>query len=242
MLMETKVAKERRMDLFDLGCYFGYSVPVQARSHPLLKHAACAYAAKQLGRVNGAKAVVGGTASSQAHMETYNDQSVDWEWEGAAHYDSSILLLMEALTQDGNKIPAENGTASDPWGRPGSSGNNEQDPFNKRSPHRRTLMRLRSDEVVAATAILCVYEFLSATGAAWSRHLNGTKSLLDIAEGSMMPLEMPMPNISFPSRNRQPSKARRATFWNFARQDYLAACEMLCPNEPSRKLMNFSHK
>ncbi|KAL9132153.1 MAG: hypothetical protein Q9217_000087 [Psora testacea] len=29
----------------------------------------------------------------------------------------------------------------------------------------------RSDEVVAATAILSVYEFISATGAAWTRHL-----------------------------------------------------------------------
>lgn len=54
------------------------------------------------------------------------------------------------------------------------------------------------------------------TGVAWSRYVNGTKSLLDIAEGGMIPLgELPVALF----------KARRATFWNFDRQDYLAACE-----------------
>ena len=38
------------------------------------------------------------------------------------------------------------------------------------------------------TAILCVYEFLSATGAAWSRHLSGATSLLYIAKVGMMAL------------------------------------------------------
>ena len=48
-------AKRRRMDLFDLNTYFESYVPVQARSHLLLKHAACAYAAKQLGRAKRKK-------------------------------------------------------------------------------------------------------------------------------------------------------------------------------------------
>ena len=174
------------MDLFDLGCYFSHHVPVQALSHPLLKHAACAYAAKQLGRAKGKKAVYGGVTGLQANMEMYEDLFVDWEWEGAVHYDKSINLLKEVI-QD------EHAT--------------------------------RSDEVVAATAILSVYEFISATGAAWSRHLNGTKSLLDIVEDSMMPVELPGFNFTMFSPRRQPSTARRATFWNFARQDYIAACE-----------------
>ena len=175
------------MDLFDLGCYFSHHVPVQALSHPLLKHAACAYAAKQLGRAKGKKAVFGGIAMTQASMELYEGPNVDWELEGAAHYDRSIILLMEVIH--------ENEYAT------------------------------RSDQVVAATAILSVYEFISATGAAWSRHLNGTKSLLDIVETSMMPVELPGFAFTMYSPRRQPSTARRATFWNFARQDYLAACE-----------------
>lgn len=57
------------MDLFDLGCYFGHLVPVQALLNPLLKYSACAYAAKQLGRVQGRKAVIGGIVCRQAEME-----------------------------------------------------------------------------------------------------------------------------------------------------------------------------
>ena len=87
----------------------------------------------------------------------------------------------------------------------------------------RAIVLLKSDEVIAATAILCGYEFMSATGAAWSGHLNGFKSLLEIAEGSMVPLEMPVLDSVF-SQYQNPCKARKATFWNFARQDYLAAC------------------
>jgi hypothetical protein len=87
---------------------------------------------------------------------------------------------------------------------------------------------VHSDEVLAATAILSVYEFLDATGPAWNRHLSGVKSLLDIAEVGMVPLEQqaspggtPFP----PPKKTGLSKARKATFWNFARQDYLAACK-----------------
>ena len=76
-------------------------------------------------------------------------------------------------------------------------------------------------------AILCVYEFLSATGAGRSRHLNGTRSLLDVTEGGMIPLGV-LPVLPF--------KARRATFWNFARQDYLAACKCAALTSVLRKV------
>ena len=211
------------MDLFDLNTYFASYVPVQARSHPLLKHAACAYAAKQLGRAKRKKAIHGGICSHQASMEIYDDQSIDWEWEGASHYDKSITLLMETMQEDPNEpSPGSNDVTAQEWEAPRSSQDNNVGSSSRFSNGAKT--RLGCDEVVAATAILCVYEFVSATGAAWSRHLNGTKSLLDIAEGSMMPLDMPAFD-SFPSQRRTPSKARRATFWNFARQDYVAACE-----------------
>ena len=90
------------------------------------------------------------------------------------------------------------------------------------------LSSAHSDEVLAATAILSVYEFLDATDPAWNRHLSGVKSLLDIAEVGMLPLEQQSSpgGTTFP-RPKRPglSKTRKATFWNFARQDYLASCE-----------------
>ena len=80
------------MDLFDFGMYFGSYVPVRALSNPLLKYAACAFAAKQLGRVRGAKASVGGLCSTQANMEVwpYADKT-DWEWYGAKYYVSAPI-------------------------------------------------------------------------------------------------------------------------------------------------------
>ena len=85
-----------------------------------------------------------------------------------------------------------------------------------------------SDEVLAATAILSVYEFLDATGLAWNRHLSGVKSLLDIAEVGIMPLEPETsPGGSTLPRKGPERSLRTATFWNFARQDYLSACEYM---------------
>lgn len=188
------------MDLFDLGSYFGYHVPVHTSSHSLLRHASCAYAANQLGRAKGAKAPVGRKFFRQASIEVNEDVSVDWEWVGAYHYDQSIALLRDTMQQDQHE---------------------------SRSVHRhQAKVLLRSDEVIAATAILCGYESMSATGAAWSRNLNGIKSFLKIAEESMMPLEMPVVDSIFSSQRQNPSKAWKANFWNFARQDYIAACKL----------------
>jgi hypothetical protein len=72
---------------------------------------------------------------------------------------------------------------------------------------------------------LCVYEFLDNANSAWARHLSGTKSLFDLAEKEgMMPVQSPTSPGAM-SQRIKPSRARRATFWNFARQDFLAACE-----------------
>ncbi|KAA8568285.1 hypothetical protein EYC84_007321 [Monilinia fructicola] len=84
--------------------------------------------------------------------------------------------------------------------------------------------RIKPFAQIFTAAILCVYEFLDNNAtAAWSRHLSGTKSLFDLAEREgMMPLHSPSPStpgsLSFRTK---PSIARRATFWNFARQDFL---------------------
>ena len=82
-----------------------------------------------------------------------------------------------------------------------------------------------ADETIAAGAILCVYEFLDIPNTAWDRHLSGTKSLFDLADNEgMMPHQSPTsPGCS--SQRLKPSRSRRAAFWNFARQDFLAACE-----------------
>ncbi|KAK2800450.1 hypothetical protein FQN50_008124 [Emmonsiellopsis sp. PD_5] len=215
------------MDLFDLGTYFASYVPVKAITNPLLKYAACAYAAKQLGRVKGAKAVMGGVCSRQAKMEVWPDaEKVDWYYYGAKYYEKAIQLLMEALQHDGKGPPLSTLEAFGQWQAAELCDDSETSHKRRRRYSNSRLSSAHSDEVLAATAILSVYEFLDATGPAWNRHLSGVKSLLDIAEVGMMPVEQrvspggtPFP----PPKKPGLSKARKATFWNFARQDYLAA-------------------
>jgi hypothetical protein len=217
------------MDLFDLGCYFAHQVPVQALTNPLLKFSACAYAAKQLGRVRGKKAIIGGIVSQQAAMELHpHPEIVDWAYVGAKYYDKAIQLLMEALSNSGNsETPVTPATAVDEAFTPtinNTPQSGRQTPGNKR----RRLSRQAScnaDETLAAAAILCVYEFLDNANSAWARHLSGTKSLFDLAEKEgMMPVQSPTSPGAM-SQRITPSRARKATFWNFARQDFLAACK-----------------
>ena len=214
------------MDLFDLQTYFASYVPVKALTNPLLKHAACAYAAKQLGQVKGKKAIVGGACSRQANMELWPDaEMVDWFWIGAKHYDKAISLLMDVLQQDRGGTPLKSPTT---YSQTQAAEIDRENGYERVKRRRLSGGNSSSDELLAATAILCVYEFLDASGAAWSRHLSGTKSLLDIAEVGMIPLQVPLNGTSLPSPPRaKPSKSRKAIFWNFARQDFLAACKLI---------------
>jgi hypothetical protein len=229
-IRERPVTNCDRMDLFDLGCYFAHHVPVQALSNPLLRYSACAYAAKQLGRVRGRKTVVGGIVSRPADMELYpRPESVDWEWIGAKYYDKAISLLMDELSNSGADDPMTPLTSLEETISPQSNllspGSDARNRGNKRRRFSRPPTASNADETLAAAAILCVYEFLDNANTAWARHLSGTKSLFDLAEKEgMMPVQSPTSPGALSQRIR-PSRARRATFWNFARQDFLAACK-----------------
>ncbi len=220
-------SNDARMDLFDRGCYFAHHVPVQAVSNPLLRHSACAYAAKQLGRVRGKKAVVGGIVGKQADMELCpHPETVDWAYIGAKYYDKAISLLMEELSYSGTEAPmtpmASVEETLSPQSNAASSG--PRTPAHKRRRVSRPGSASNPDETFAAAEILCVYEFLDNANSAWARHLSGTKSLFDLAEREgMMPVQSPT-SPGAVSQRIKPTRARRATFWNFARQDFLAAC------------------
>ncbi|KAK5163420.1 hypothetical protein LTR04_002545 [Oleoguttula sp. CCFEE 6159] len=211
------------MDLFDLGTFFASDVPVKAVSNQLLKYAAVAYAAKALGRVHGRKPMMGGPASRQAEIEVYpNSDQVNWFHKGAKYYDVAVSLLRQALQEDTGSLSRRSAEDVELGSAMESQGIEEQGQKKRRRLSSAVVPRTGSDELLAATAIVCVYEFLDASGMEWSGHLNGAKSLIDIAKDSMMPLQLPSSDPTLQSRLRI-SKARKATFWNIARQDMLAA-------------------
>lgn len=213
------------MDLFDLGTYFASYVPVKARENPLLKYAAVACAAKALSRVQGRKPVMGGSVTRQARMELYPDASlVDWKHKAAIYYDHAVSLLLQALKTDSTITPDD----SDCEPRRHDSATTYA--YDNPSPKRRRVSGTSNyvsstDELLAASAILCVYEFLDTSVSEWAKHLNGAKSLLVLTQDRGIPFQMPTPNSAMSSNFSFISKARRATFWNIARQDMLAACK-----------------
>jgi len=214
------------MDLFDLGSYFASYVPVKAQENPLLKYAAIACAAKALARVQGRKPVMGGSVTRQARMELYPDAPVvDWKHKAAVYYDNAVSLLLQALKQDATPTP--DGSDCELKRRHGTTATRcvGKSPRKYRSLSNASCVS-STDELLAASAILCVYEFLDTSVSEWAQHLNGAKSLLVLSQDRVTMFPMPAPRSSVSSTGRSfVSKARRATFWNIARQDMLAACK-----------------
>lgn len=186
------------MDLFDCGNYFSTQVPIKAVRNPIIMNAACAYAAKHLHRVRGVRAPYGGNCSQRAYMEIWphKTKNPDWDFYACKYYDRAIKLLLETL-----------------HGEPGLSPRGSQQMVPSNTP----------DELLAATAILCEYEAMDMSDAAWSRHLDGTKSLLEIAELGMRPAR-DHELLGLDEHSGLFAGSRKAIFWNFARQDFASAC------------------
>ncbi|KAB2100015.1 hypothetical protein AG0111_0g11646 [Alternaria gaisen] len=208
------------MDLFDLSTYFTLHVPMQARESPLLKYAAAACAAKSIARVQGCKLVTGSSATLQAWMQQHPDASTaDWKHKAAVYYDTAISLLLHALQM----VVGSSADGSDCELWQSDLVCDEPAPKRRRTSNNTSLVS-RTDELLTASAIICVYESLDTSVQDWSKHLAGARSLLANPQEHVMPVQGPTPPSSVPSASFSfTSKARRAAFWNIARQDMLAA-------------------
>lgn len=213
------------MDLFDLNLFFSTDIPVLAVRCPLLLYSCAAVAAKITARVDGRHPSFGGQIEDRrrSKLELWPGPAMnpaDWSNRAREYYDLAVSLLRQALA--GATRPS---TACLP---------DHASPNTIHAAQDRLLPTTDSDELIAATAILCVYEFLDASTPEWSRHLDGAKSLFDIANDRMVDLTLPpSPHVprtplSHVSSSFEPSRrvlgpGRRAVFWCFARQDMLSA-------------------
>ncbi|KAK5994494.1 Transcription activator AMTR1 [Cladobotryum mycophilum] len=219
-----------RLDLFDSTKFFGVQVPIMGMDKPLLKFAIAAVSAKQLGRVNGVKFNIDRGYSSPADTEVYMDTShVDWFYKAGHYYHLTISYLRQALPDDyRDGSLAHISTTGESLGK-----NNQEIDHqismgipNTVTAHLSTCKSSLSvntlDDLLAAASILTAYEFMDASGLEWARHLDGVKSLLDILGSSTRQLRTPLDDVRIPETYVF-SRAQRAVFWNFAREDYLAA-------------------
>lgn len=186
------------MDLYDVTAYFTFHVPRLAATRPLLRSACCALASKHIRRLLDARPLESGSVLPYLRSEYWktNLRSRNWNYESAAYYDDAIRLLMEQIARIGNVTDT-------------SAVRND-----------------RSEEALAAIAILCMYELLDAPGPEWTAHMSALP-LLETAPAQMLDTISPQPSTR--------DLYKRSIFWNFVRQDYLYACKQIsrqriCPD------------
>ncbi|KAG9547401.1 hypothetical protein KCU71_g12959, partial [Aureobasidium melanogenum] len=202
------------MDLFDLGSFFAVDVPLKAASSPLLLFASIALSAKALGRTRITAQQPKGSGSKRTPAE--------WSHKARYYYDQAITLLRQALENETRQTSASQQSPNPAIVATDAMMELDAD----RHPEPPSVLpRTDSDELIATTAILCVFEFLDASGTEWSRHLDGAKTLFDIAKDGTMPLSSAALGHSPILGLRPPTstKGRRAVFWNICRQEMLNA-------------------
>lgn len=207
------------MDLFDLGSYFASYVPLKAVDNAVLRYAAVAYSAKSLSRKQKKRtSSVYGKVGTDTALDL---PAVDWYRKATEYYDKAVSLLLEAL-KDRNAVTT--GPAIEAP-RATSAENSQGVPARKRRRTNSMTASSYTDEILAAIAILGLYEFLDGSIPEWVKHINGAKSVLGALQEQVQ-TQLIIENASLLDANLCfASKAQQAIFWNIARQDMLAACK-----------------
>ncbi|KAL7815856.1 hypothetical protein V8C26DRAFT_401786 [Trichoderma gracile] len=100
LLRHFKEGPGQWMDTFDTGAYFSHKVTVMATTKPLLKSAVCALAAKHLGHCqNITKGQLAGKPEGGHRAISTVENTVDWQYQSAKHYDRAIKHLKIAINR-----------------------------------------------------------------------------------------------------------------------------------------------
>ncbi|KAL4946585.1 hypothetical protein BDV06DRAFT_233151 [Aspergillus oleicola] len=195
------------MDLFGGRSYFSYNAVVLSHWSPLVRYAACALGAKQLGQTRHPELQIRQTNTQSLMMRALIDTKLGFTWYGAKYYEKAIQLLSRKISKN-DPLPYSSspnhiyGLNSTPKSADHSTlGDNEADSF----PFH-----------ILGACILCQYEDVNATIRAWTGHIDGAFRLLK-------------PHLADPVAFRisdmipQPLRALDAAFWFFAVNDMLNA-------------------
>ena len=158
-----------RMDLFDAQNYFSSHVPIHVEGSPLIRYSAFAISAKQLARTGGYKTHSNGASRRLAVTQTY--PQTNWCYKAAHLYDKAIsylqLYLRQALVSDidsGSLASTYDYSQLDIRTRPQLGYATSQQARTNTARH---FSGPLLDELLVATSILSVYEFLDGSGAEW---------------------------------------------------------------------------
>ncbi|KAL4905545.1 hypothetical protein BDW74DRAFT_177915 [Aspergillus multicolor] len=189
------------MDICGGQSYFIQNAVVLAHRDPLVRYAACALAAKQLGQSRHPEAHVRQTNTQRAMLKALMDTKLGFTWYGAKYYEKAIQLLAKRITN------RESSTSS-------MSPSQIYGLVNAHS-------EINSDEAdiafqIIAACILCQYEDVNATIPAWSGHLDGIYRLLlpHLPGSACFQLSTTIP---------QPAQAMDAVFWFLVVNDLMNA-------------------
>ena len=199
----------RWMDLGNDTHYFSRYIVSLADMSALIRYAACALAAKQLGQVKDPESSVRQTACHRAMFKAFSESKLDFLWYGAKYYERAIQILARQISHedrsDCHMSPAciyQSGL----------------------TPQSVDYSVLGDQEIAAATfrllaaCILCQYEDLSVTLRAWSGHLDGIYKLLRPHLSGAVELQ---PSHPIP----QTANVVESIFWFLASNDMMDACE-----------------
>ncbi|KAJ5998294.1 hypothetical protein N7451_006104 [Penicillium sp. IBT 35674x] len=204
------------LDLSDSGKFFSVYVPIRAINCPSLKYAIASLAAKQLGRVKGAKSSAGnGMFTRPATTEVYpNATQVDWFLKAANYYYMAASDLNNACS-GGYTAVSSSAVLESPINTVGRWLNSRATKELAQTSRDGSLLR-KAEEMLGTVTLLTVYRLLDSIGEDWHKHLSGIRLLFESF------LSLNLTGSAFFSHGI------RASFWNFARQDYLASYFTRC--------------
>lgn len=206
------------LDLYDTGNYFTEHLPARLSTNLLLRSAVLAFAAKQLARSQGLTAGTGGVCSQPAKTEHLPGATASsWLYRANIYNDQAISLLANALREEN-----EGNGNSPAMYRDGSEFSGDRQKRRRLSNQRQSPRN--PDDLLVASAILCVYEFIDGTGTEFSSHIDGARTLLNMGDGPFQQLFHRIKHSGGQMYSPLPaSRSRRAAFWSVARQDLTSA-------------------
>lgn len=199
------------MDLLYRYEVFSREVLTLAREHPILRYAACAVAAKQLGQMRSPVSYILRGKTQQKISQRFIQNQLGFVWHGAKYYEKAIQTLVKSITpKDPQSVQSLQNQLSPPVSL--SKGD--------------LMVQAEGEDPIVrllGTCILIQYEHLSATGSAWAGHLTGFSKLLDLIEDGNLLHPHAMFEQVYPFT--KDIMEVKAGFWNFVVNDLEESCE-----------------